>query len=147
GLVVGNDGANFSVGANLMAILWAVNSDDYDSVAKMVEAFQNANQRLRYSAVPVVTAPFGMTLGGGAEISMSGNVVQAAAETYMGLVEVGVGVRRGGGGDLFLLRNVYGPYAADKDFDALPFLKKVFLTIGMAKVATSAEEAKETGFL
>ncbi|MBX5482561.1 MAG: enoyl-CoA hydratase/isomerase family protein [Myxococcaceae bacterium] len=147
GMVVGNDGANFSVGANLMAILWAVNSDDIASVAKMVEAFQNANQRLRYSPVPVVTAPFGMTLGGGAEVTMAGNAVQAAAETYMGLVEVGVGLIPGGGGNLMLMRNIFGPFAADKDFDALPFLKKVFLTIGMAKVATSAEEARELGLL
>lgn len=147
GLVVGNDGANFSVGANLMALLWAVNSDDMPGVARMIEAFQMANQRLRYSPVPVVTAPFGLTLGGGAEVTMGGNAVQAAAETYMGLVEVGVGLIPGGGGNMQLLRNLYGPYASDKDFDVFPFLKKVFLTIGMAKVATSAEEAREAGFL
>jgi 3-hydroxyacyl-CoA dehydrogenase len=146
-LVVGNDGANFSVGANLMALLWAVNSDDLASVEKLVEAFQRVNQRMRYSPVPVVTAPFGLTLGGGAEVTMGGNAVQAAAETYIGLVEVGVGLIPGGGGNLQLLRNVYGPYASDKDFDPLPFLKKVFLTIGTAKVAVSAEEAREAGFL
>jgi 3-hydroxyacyl-CoA dehydrogenase len=78
---------------------------------------------------------------------MGGNAIQASAETYMGLVEVGVGLIPGGGGTLQLLRNVYGPYASDKDFDPLPFLKKVFLTIGTAKVATSAEEAREFGFL
>lgn len=147
GLVIGNDGSNFSVGANLMAILWAVNSDDLASVAKLVEAFQNVNQRMRFSPVPVVTAPFGLTLGGGAEVTMGGNAIQAASETYMGLVEVGVGLIPGGGGNLMLMRNIFGPFSADKDFDALPFLKKVFLTIGMAKVATSGEEAREAGFL
>ena len=146
-LVIGNDGSNFSVGANLMALLWAVNSDEMDVVEKLVRDFQQANQRMRYSPVPVVTAPFGLTLGGGAEVTMGGNAVQAAAETYMGLVEVGVGLIPGGGGNLQLLRNVFGPYAADKDFDSLPFLKKVFLSIGTAKVATSGEEAREAGFL
>ncbi len=146
-MVVGNDGANFSVGANLMEVLWAVNSGEMEAVEKMVASFQSANQRMRYSSVPVVTAPFGLTLGGGAEATMGGNAIQAAAELYMGLVEVGVGLIPGGGGNLMLLRNVYGPYAADKDFDPLPFLKKVFLAIGTAKVATSAEEARELGFL
>lgn len=147
GLVVGNDGANFSVGANLMALLMTAKSDDFDSIRRMVKAFQDANQRLRYSEVPVVTAPFNLTLGGGAELALGGNAIQASAELYMGLVEVGVGLIPGGGGNLQLLRNVYGPYAADKDFDPLPFLKKVFLAIGTAKVATSAEEARELGFL
>jgi 3-hydroxyacyl-CoA dehydrogenase len=147
GLVIGNDGANFSAGANIMALLMAAKSDDFDAIRKMAAAFQAANQRMRYSPVPVVTAPFNLTLGGGAEAAMGGNAIQASAELYMGLVEVGVGLIPGGGGTMQLLRNVYGPYAADKDFDALPFLKKVFLTIGTAKVATSAEEAREAGFL
>jgi 3-hydroxyacyl-CoA dehydrogenase len=147
GMVVGNDGANFSVGANLMALLMTAKSDDFASIRKMVQSFQEANQRLRYSEVPVVTAPFNLTLGGGAELALGGNAIQASAELYMGLVEVGVGLIPGGGGNLQLLRNVYGPYAADKDFDPLPFLKKVFLAIGTAKVATSAEEARELGFL
>ncbi len=147
GLVIGNDGANFSAGANIMAMLMAAKSEDFDAIRKMAAAFQAANQRMRYSPVPVVTAPFNLTLGGGAESAMGGNAIQASAELYMGLVEVGVGLIPGGGGTMQLLRNVYGPYAADKDFDALPFLKKVFLTIGTAKVATSAEEAREAGFL
>jgi 3-hydroxyacyl-CoA dehydrogenase len=147
GLVIGNDGANFSAGANLMGLLMAIKSDDMASVAKLVETFQKANQRMRYSPVPVVAAPFGLTLGGGAEVSMGANAIQAAAELYMGLVEVGVGLIPGGGGNLQLLRNLYGPFATDKDFDPLPFLKKAFLSIGTAKVATSAEEAREAGFL
>jgi 3-hydroxyacyl-CoA dehydrogenase len=147
GLVIGNDGANFSAGANIMALLMAAKSDEFEAIRKMAAGFQAANQRMRYSPVPVVTAPFNLTLGGGAEATMGGNALQASAELYMGLVEVGVGLIPGGGGTMQLLRNVYGPYAADKDFDALPFLKKVFLTIGTAKVATSAEEARELGFL
>ena len=147
GLVIGNDGSNFSAGANIMAMLWAAKSGEFDAIRTMAKGFQSANQRMRYSAVPVVSAPFGLTLGGGAEAAMGANAIQASAETYMGLVEVGVGLIPGGGGTMQLLRNVYGPYASDKDFDPLPFLKKVFLTIGTAKVATSAEEAREFGFL
>ncbi|QSQ24449.1 3-hydroxyacyl-CoA dehydrogenase/enoyl-CoA hydratase family protein [Pyxidicoccus parkwayensis] len=147
GLVIGNDGANFSAGANIVALLWAAKSGEFEPIRKMVKDFQAANQRMRYSPVPVVTAPFNLTLGGGSEVTMGGNAVQASAELYMGLVEVGVGLIPGGGGNMQLLRNVFGPYAADKDFDALPFLKKVFLAIGTAKVATSAEEAREIGFL
>jgi len=147
GLVIGNDGANFSAGANIMALLMAIKSDDLASVEKMVASFQQANQRMRYSPIPVVAAPFGLTLGGGAEVTMGANAIQAAAELYMGLVEVGVGLIPGGGGNLMLLRNLYGPFATDRDFDPLPFLKKLFLTIGTAKVATSAEEAREIGFL
>jgi 3-hydroxyacyl-CoA dehydrogenase len=147
GLVVGNDGANFSAGANLMALLMGLKSEDYEGVRRSVAAFQAINQRMRYSPVPVVTAPFNLTLGGGAEAAMGGNAIQASAELYMGLVEVGVGLIPGGGGTMQLLRNVYGAYSADKDFEPFPFLKKVFLAIGMAKVATSAEEAREIGFL
>jgi 3-hydroxyacyl-CoA dehydrogenase len=147
GLVIGNDGANFSAGANLMGLLMAIKSDDMASVAKLVDSFQKVNQRMRYSQVPVVAAPFGLTLGGGAEVTMGANAIQAAAELYMGLVEVGVGLIPGGGGNMQLLRNLYGPFATDKDFDPLPFLKKAFLSIGTAKVATSAEEAREAGFL
>ncbi|MBS2026338.1 MAG: 3-hydroxyacyl-CoA dehydrogenase/enoyl-CoA hydratase family protein [Deltaproteobacteria bacterium] len=147
GLVIGNDGSNFSAGANLGAILMAIGSDETESVKQMVRGFQAANQRMRYSPIPVVTAPFQLTLGGGAEVTMGGNSVQATGELYMGLVEFGVGLIPGGGGNMQLMRNIYGPYAQEKDFDPLPFLKKVFLQIGMAKVATSAEEAREAGFL
>ncbi|AGC46912.1 3-hydroxyacyl-CoA dehydrogenase [Myxococcus stipitatus DSM 14675] len=147
GLVIGNDGANFSAGANIVALVWAAKSGQYEDIRKLVTSFQQANQRMRYSPVPVVTAPFNLTLGGGAEATMGGNAVQASAELYMGLVEVGVGLIPGGGGNMQLLRNLYGAYSTDKDFDPLPFLKKAFLSIGTAKVATSAEEAREAGFL
>ncbi|MCP3169499.1 3-hydroxyacyl-CoA dehydrogenase/enoyl-CoA hydratase family protein [Myxococcus qinghaiensis] len=147
GLVIGNDGSNFSAGANIVALVWAAKSGQYEDIRKLVTGFQAVNQRMRYSPVPVVTAPFNLTLGGGSEVTMGGNAVQASAELYMGLVEVGVGLIPGGGGNMQLLRNVYGAYSTDKDFDPLPFLKKVFLAIGTAKVATSAEEARELGFL
>ncbi|MBX7113830.1 MAG: 3-hydroxyacyl-CoA dehydrogenase/enoyl-CoA hydratase family protein [Myxococcaceae bacterium] len=146
-LVIGNDAGNFSVGANIMGLLMAVNADEWEVVRNMIKRFQYANQAMRYSPIPVVAAPFNLTLGGGAEVAMGGNAIQASAELYMGLVEVGVGLIPGGGGNLQLLRNVYGPHAGNKDFDALPFMKKLFLTIGTAKVATSAEEAKEACFL
>ena len=146
GIVIGNDGANFSAGANIAMLLWAIKDGQWEDVRKLVGGFQAANQRLRYSSIPVVTAPFQLTLGGGAELTMAGNFVQAAAETYIGLVEVGVGLIPGGGGNLQLLRNLYGMHQGSKDMDALPFLKKAFLAIGTAKVATSAEEAKEAGF-
>jgi len=125
----------------------AIKSDDLPSVERMVAEFQAVNQRVRYSPIPVVAAPFGLTLGGGAEIALAANAIQGAAELYMGLVEVGVGLIPGGGGNMMLLRNLYGQFATDRDFDPLPFLKKLFLTIGTAKVATSAEEAREMGFL
>ncbi|MEW6430843.1 MAG: 3-hydroxyacyl-CoA dehydrogenase NAD-binding domain-containing protein [Myxococcota bacterium] len=147
GIVIGNDGGNFSAGANIAMLLWAIKDNQWDEVKKLVAGFQQANQRMRYCNVPVVTAPHGLTLGGGCEVTMGGNAQQAAAETYIGLVEFGVGLIPGGGGNMQLLRNLFGAQAGSKDFDALPYLKKAFLNIGMAKVATSAEEAKEAGFL
>ncbi|MCB9506498.1 MAG: enoyl-CoA hydratase/isomerase family protein [Myxococcales bacterium] len=148
GIVIGNDATPaFSAGANIMALLMGARGGQWDMIRKMVGDFQRVNQRLRYSKIPVVTAPGGLALGGGAEVTMAGNAVQAKSELYMGLVEVGVGLIPGGGGNLQMLRNVYGSYALDPDFDPFPFIKKVFLSIGMAKVVTSAEEAKEAGFL
>ena len=147
GLVIGNDSANFSVGANIMALLWAANSGQWDAIRKMVTDFQMANQRMYYSRIPVVTAPSGMALGGGCEVTMGGNAVQAAVESYIGLVEVGVGLIPGGGGNMMLLRNLYGPVANDPIFDAFPYIQKAFMSIGMGAVSTSAEEAREKGFL
>jgi 3-hydroxyacyl-CoA dehydrogenase len=147
GLVIGNDASNFSAGANIFGLLMAARAGQFEDIRKLVSSLQAACQRLRYSSIPVVTAPGGLALGGGAEMTMAGNAIQAKAELYMGLVEFGVGVIPGGSGNLQLLRNVYGAFAADPDFDAFPFIKKVFLTIGTAKVATSAEEAREFGFL
>jgi 3-hydroxyacyl-CoA dehydrogenase len=147
GLVIGNDGQNFSAGANIAMLLWAAKEGQWNDIRKLVGDFQKANQRARYSSIPVVTAPFQLALGGGCEVTMGGNTQVAAAETYIGLVEFGVGLIPGGGGNLQLLRNLHGIYAGTKDIDSFNFVKKAFLTIGMAKVATSAEEAKEAGFL
>lgn len=147
GLVIGNDAQNFSAGANIMALLMAAKTGQFEAIRKLIVDFQNANQRMRFSQIPVVAAPGGLTLGGGAEVSMGANAIQARAELYMGLVEVGVGLIPGGCGNLQMLRNIYGPFANDPDFDSFPFLKKVFLQIGMAKVAESAEEAREMGML
>ncbi len=147
GLVIGNDGGNFSAGANIAMLLWAAKDKQWDDIKKLIAGFQQANQRMRYSSIPVVTAPFQLALGGGCEVTMGGNTQVAAAETYIGLVEFGVGLIPGGGGNLQLLRNLHGAYAGTKDIDPFNFVKKAFLTVGMAKVATSAEEGREAGFL
>lgn len=147
GIVIGNDGQHFSAGANIMMLLMAINDGAWDDIKKLIRGFQDANQRMRYSSVPVVAAPFGYTFGGGCEVTMGANAQQAAAETYIGLVEVGVGLIPGGAGNLGLLRNLFAAHAGSKDFDPFPFVKKAFLSIGTAKVATSAEEGKEAGFL
>lgn len=147
GLVIGNDGGNFSAGANIAMLLWAAKDKQWEDIRKLVGQMQQAGQRMRYSSIPVVTAPFQLALGGGCEVTMSGNTQVAAAETYIGLVEFGVGLIPGGGGNLQLLRNLHGVYAGTKDIDSFNFVKKAFLTIGMAKVATSAEEGREAGFL
>ena len=148
GIVIGNDGKEaFSAGANIGALLMGAKMGAWDMIKNMVGGFQQVNQRLRYCNVPVVTAPGGLALGGGCEVTMAGNAVQAKAETYIGLVEVGVGLIPGGGGNLQVLRNLYGRFALDKEIDAFPFIKKAFLTIGMADMAYSAEQAIEKGFL
>ena len=147
GLVVGHDGDTYSAGANLGAIMMGVQMQQFGMVEDMVRGFQAANQRLRYSSIPVVTAPHGLSLGGGTELAMAGNAMQASSELFMGLVEFGVGLIPGGGGNLQLLRNLYGPFAMDPDIDAFPFIKKVFLAIGMARVSSSAEDARSIGFL
>ena len=147
GLVVGNQGPNFSVGANLMMLLLAAQEEEWDDINLMVHALQQAIMRLRYSAKPVVTAPFGMTLGGGCEVSMHGDRVRAAAETYMGQVEVGVGLIPAGCGTKEMTMRAMDAAKRTPDADPLAFLKKTFELLGMGKVATSAQEAKAWGFL
>lgn len=146
GLVVGNQGGNFSAGANLMMLLLAAQEEEWDDINMMVHALQQAVMRLRYSAKPVVTAPYGLTLGGGCEIAMHGNRARAAAETYIGLVEVGVGVIPAGGGTKEMTMRAMDAAAKAPDADPLVFLKKTFELIGMGKVATSAQEARAWGF-
>lgn len=147
GLVVGNQAGNFSVGANIMLLLLAAQEEEWDDITMMVAALQKAVMRLRYSAKPVVTAPYGLTLGGGCEISIHGDKVRAAAETYIGLVEVGVGVIPAGGGTKEMTMRAMDAAKRTPDADPLAFLKKTFELIGMGKVATSAQEARAWGFL
>jgi 3-hydroxyacyl-CoA dehydrogenase len=145
-LVVANEGENFSVGANLMLLLLEAQEQNWEDVDLMIRAFQGANMRLKTAPRPVVVAPFGMALGGGCEMTLHASRVRAAAETYIGLVELGVGlVPAGGGTKEMLLRAVDAVGTSDADLFA--FLRKAFETIAMAKVATSAEEARKFGFL
>lgn len=145
GLVITNDGKNFSAGANIGMIFMMAVEQDYDELNMAVRMFQNTSMRIRYSSIPVVVAPFQLTLGGGCEFSMHADFVQLHAETYMGLVEFGVGVIPGGGGSKeFALR------ASDEYKDGQitqNILRDKFLTIGQAKVSTSAVEAAELGYL
>jgi 3-hydroxyacyl-CoA dehydrogenase len=150
GLVVANHAANFSVGANIFLVLVAAQKGDWDVLDEIIMNFQNANMRLKFLSKPVVTAPAGMALGGGCEISMHGARCQPCGETYIGLVEVGVGVIPAGGGTKELMvRATEGiPVTALKaGVNLQPFYQGVFEAIGMAKVATSAVEAKELGYL
>jgi 3-hydroxyacyl-CoA dehydrogenase len=147
GLVVGNQGGNFSAGANIMLLLLAAQEEEWDDINQMIRALQNAVMRLRYSPKPVVTAPYGLTLGGGCEIAMHGDKTRAAAETYIGLVEVGVGLIPAGGGTKELTMRAMDLAKRTPDADPLAFLKKTFELIGMGKVATSAQEARSWGIL
>ncbi len=145
-LVVGNDAPNFSAGANLMLVLLEAQEGNWDEIDLMIRAFQNSTQALRYADVPVVVAPAGLTLGGGCEIALHADRIQAAAESYIGLVEVGVGLIPGGGGTKEMLaRAVEGLPATHADL--LPFVQRAFETIGFAMVSTSAADARRLGFL
>ena len=147
GLVIGNQGGNFSAGANIMMLLLAAQEEEWDDINIMIAQFQKAVMRIRYSAKPVVTAPYGLALGGGCETTMHGNKVRAAAETYIGLVEVGVGLLPAGCGTKELTMRAMDRAKATPDADPLAFLKSTFEMIGMGKVATSAQEAKSWGIL
>jgi 3-hydroxyacyl-CoA dehydrogenase len=144
-LVVGNDGVNFSAGANLMLLLFEAQESNWDEVDLMVRAFQRATMSLKHADVPVVVAPAGLGLGGGCEIVLHGDAVQAAAESYLGLVEVGVGLIPAGGGiKEMLARAMDGAPAAA---DPLPYARAAFETIGFGKVSTSAADAVRLGYL
>ena len=147
GLVIGNQGGQFSAGANIMMLLLAAQEEEWDDINLMIHTFQQANMRLRYSLKPVVAAPYGLSLGGGCEIPLHADKVRAAAETYMGLVEVGVGLLPGGGGTKEMALRSMDLSRKTPDADPLVFLKKTFEIIGMGKVATSAQEARSFGFL
>lgn len=147
GLVIGNQGRNFCVGANLAMILMEAQDDNYFEIEMVVRHFQQAMMKLKYSSKPVVAAPFGMTLGGGAEICLPASQIQASSETYMGLVEVGVGLIPGGGGNKELYINHLSGMANGVEFDLQKVANKVFESIATAKVSTSAEEARLNNFL
>lgn len=146
GLVVGTDGQNFSAGANLMLLLLAAQEGDWDEVDLMVRSFQRATLALRRSPVPVVVATAGLALGGGCEIALHGDRVQAAAESYIGLVEVGVGLIPAGGGTKEMLARAMEAMP-DPNGDALPHVQRVFETIAFGKVGTSAPHARALGYL
>ncbi|MBN2232585.1 MAG: 3-hydroxyacyl-CoA dehydrogenase/enoyl-CoA hydratase family protein [Deltaproteobacteria bacterium] len=150
GLVVANHADNFSVGANLFEVFVTIQKGDWDILDDMVKKFQYANMRLKFLDKPVVVAPAGMTLGGGCEVAMHGDRCQAAGETYMGLVEVGVGVIPAGGGTKeFMVRVTEGlpEGTVENGLNLQTLYQKAFETIGTAKVATSAVEAMEHGFI
>tara|TARA_B100000767_G_scaffold264366_2_gene279182 strand:+ start:14962 stop:17367 length:2406 start_codon:yes stop_codon:yes gene_type:complete len=145
GLVIGNQGANFSVGANIGMIFMMAVEQEYDELNYAIKYFQDTMMRMRYSSIPTIAAPHGMALGGGCEISLHADKVVAAAETYMGLVEFGVGVIPGGGGSKEMALRASDLF--HKGDVQLNVLQEHFLTIGMAKVATSAYEAFDIGLL
>ncbi|WP_298546261.1 3-hydroxyacyl-CoA dehydrogenase/enoyl-CoA hydratase family protein [uncultured Aquimarina sp.] len=145
GLVVGNQAANFSVGANIGMIFMMAVEQEYDELNMAIKYFQDSMMRMRYSSIPTIVAPHGMALGGGCEISLHADKVVAAAETYMGLVEFGVGVIPGGGGSKEMALRASDLFK--KDDVELNVLQEHFLTIGMAKVSTSAYEAFDTNLL
>ncbi len=147
GLVVGNQGEHFSAGANIMMILLASQEEEWDDLNMMIHSLQKTIMRLRYSAKPVVVAPFGYAFGGGCEITLHADRVRAAAETYIGLVEVGIGVIPAGGGTKEMTMRSMDASRKAPDADPLAFLKKTFEMIGTGKVAASAQEAKAWGIL
>ncbi|QNR83637.1 enoyl-CoA hydratase/isomerase family protein [Pedobacter riviphilus] len=145
GLVIGNDGANFSAGANVGMIFMMAVEQEWDELNMAIRMFQNTSMRIRYSSIPVVVAPHNLTLGGGCEFSLHADHVQLSAETYMGLVEFGVGVIPGGGGTKEFALRASDEFKDDQIVQNA--LKDRFLTIGMAKVSTSGYEAYELGYL
>ena len=145
GLVVGNQGTNFSVGANIGMIFMMAVEQEYEELNMAIKYFQDSVMRLRYSSIPTIVAPHGMTLGGGCEITLHADRVVAAAESYIGLVEFGVGVIPGGGGSKEMALRASDLF--HKNDVELNVLQEYFLTVGMAKVSTSAYEAYDLGIL
>ncbi|WP_158856264.1 3-hydroxyacyl-CoA dehydrogenase/enoyl-CoA hydratase family protein [Lunatibacter salilacus] len=145
GLVIGNEGANFSAGANLAMLYMFAGDQEFDEINLMIAQFQNTMMRVRYSSIPVVVAPHNMALGGGCEMSLHADAIQAHAELYMGLVEVGVGLIPAGGGTKEMTRR-FANEIVPGDVE-LNRLQETFMNIAMAKVSTSAEEARGLGYL
>ena len=145
-MVVYNQGEHFSVGANLFAVVMAAGQKQWDQLREMIRGYQYATQRMKYATVPVIAAPYGMTLAGGLELCMGCDGVQAAAETYAGLVEVGVGLIPGGAGCMNMLWRALEAVPEGVEVDTYAVVTQVFKNIALAKVATSAEEAKAFGY-
>ena len=145
GLVVGNQGEHFSAGANLPLILSQAQDEEWDELDAAIKLFQQATTSLRFSPHPVVVAPFNLTLGGGTEMALHADAVTASAETYMGLVEVGVGLIPGGGGTKEMLLRFTDQTLPGQPL--LPAVQRAFELIGTAKVSTSAQDARKLGFL
>lgn len=147
GLVLGNQGDNFSAGANLMLLLLEAQEENWDEIDLIVRSFQNAARSLRYSSKPVIAAPFGMALAGGCEICLASDRIRASAETYIGLVEAGVGLIPAGSGCTEMVLRAMESVPPGSDVDFFPFLKRAFETIALAKVSSSAAEAQRLGLL
>jgi 3-hydroxyacyl-CoA dehydrogenase len=145
-MVIWNQGEFFCVGANVVAVVMAAEQKMWDQLRELIHGYQYATQRMKYAKVPVVAAPWGMTLGGGLELCMGTAEVQAAAETYAGLVEVGVGLIPGGGGTMNMLWRALEAVPEGVELDTYAFVTQVFKNIALGKVATSAQEAKALGF-
>ncbi|MBM4331824.1 MAG: 3-hydroxyacyl-CoA dehydrogenase/enoyl-CoA hydratase family protein [Deltaproteobacteria bacterium] len=147
GMVIGNHAQNYSVGANLLMLVGEIVKSNWAGIEAAIKAFQDATMAMKYFEKPIVAAPHGMALGGGCEVCLASHRIRAALETYMGQVEIGVGLLPGAGGNKEVyLRCIEGiPDGVTPDL--LPFLRKAFENIAMAKVATSAEEARKLGFL
>jgi 3-hydroxyacyl-CoA dehydrogenase len=145
-MVVANQGEHFCVGANLFLVVMAAGQKQWDQIKDLVGGFQGACQRMKYASVPVVAAPYGMALGGGLEVCLGAGNVQAAAETYSGLVEVGVGLVPGGGGTMNLLWRALEGVPDGATVDTYALVTQVFKNVALARVATSAEEAKAYGY-
>jgi 3-hydroxyacyl-CoA dehydrogenase len=146
GIVLSNEGEHFSVGANLFLVVMLAQQKNWDQIGLGVKAMQDVAQRLKYARVPVVAAPFGMTLGGGLELCLACDAVQASAETYSGLVEVGVGLLPGGAGNMNLLWRALEGQPEGMNVPTLEIVAQVFKNIATARVATSAEEGKAFGY-
>jgi 3-hydroxyacyl-CoA dehydrogenase len=147
GLVIGSDADNFSAGANLFMVVMGSQGKMWDQLEAAIAKMQQLNMRMRYFPRPVIAAPVGLALGGGSEVPMHTSRIVAGAELYAGLVEMGAGVIPAGGGTKEMLRRVLNPPMRTQNADALPYLQRIFEQIGLAKVGTSAEEARQMGIL
>ncbi|MFH2072828.1 MAG: 3-hydroxyacyl-CoA dehydrogenase/enoyl-CoA hydratase family protein, partial [Actinomycetota bacterium] len=147
GLVIGNEATNFSVGANVGLVGMLAMNQQFDEIGDLVKSLQDTLMAMRYCDGPVVTAPRGMALGGGCEIVMHGASARAAAESYIGLVELGVGLIPAAGGCKEMAMRLYGSIPPQVNADLFPYMERLFRVIGMASVGTSAEESRELGFL